>query len=195
MTPIAWISPESIRVLNESKHAAMLHMSRDQSATHRIPLYAALVAAPANETTAHPDDLAVDRFAQAMKSKLAAKRAQGYGGWDDPELCPSKFLSRKLREHVEKGDPVDVANFGMMLHQRGERISTAGQRKKAFNIGDRVQKKRGSSWRGRVVGFYSTELTPVGYCVESEREPGSVQIYPEAALSLLPPPDRSDGHG
>jgi hypothetical protein len=28
-----------------------------------------------------------------------------------------------LRGHVAKGDPVDVANFSMMLHQRGERIS------------------------------------------------------------------------
>jgi len=48
--------------------------------------------------------------------------------------------------------------------------------------GDRVRKKRGSSWQGRVVGFYSTSLTPYGVCVESEREPGSVQIYPVEAL-------------
>lgn len=54
---------------------------------------------------------------------------------------------------------------------------------KAFGLGDRVQKTKGSSWHGRIVGFYSTELTPIGYCVESEREPGSVQIYPETVLS------------
>lgn len=52
-----------------------------------------------------------------------------------------------------------------------------------FKIGDRVQKTKGSSWQGRIVGFYSTSLTPVGYAVESEREPGSVQIYPESALA------------
>ena len=51
-----------------------------------------------------------------------------------------------------------------------------------FALGQRVRKVKGSSWQGRVVGVYSTELTPVGYAVESEREPGSVQIYPEAAL-------------
>lgn len=51
-----------------------------------------------------------------------------------------------------------------------------------FSEGQRVEKIKGSSWRGRVVGFYSTTLTPIGYCVESEREPGSVQIYPESAL-------------
>lgn len=54
-----------------------------------------------------------------------------------------------------------------------------------FHMGDRVRKIKGSSWTGRVVGFYSTELTPIGYCVESERETGSVQIYPEAALELI----------
>lgn len=51
-----------------------------------------------------------------------------------------------------------------------------------FALGDRVTKSKGSSWTGRIVGFYSTTLTPKGYAVESENEPGSVQIYPEAAL-------------
>lgn len=53
-----------------------------------------------------------------------------------------------------------------------------------FNIGDRVRKIKGSSWQGKIVGTYSTELTPEGYAVESERERGSVQIYPAAALEL-----------
>ncbi len=55
-----------------------------------------------------------------------------------------------------------------------------------FEKGERVTKISGSSWTGRVVGFYSTKLTPIGYCVESENEPGSVQIYPEAAIRALP---------
>lgn len=46
----------------------------------------------------------------------------------------------------------------------------------------RMRKTKGSSWQGRVCGFYSTELTPIGLCIESEREPGSVQIYPISAL-------------
>jgi dihydrofolate reductase (trimethoprim resistance protein) len=57
-----------------------------------------------------------------------------------------------------------------------------------FRLGDRVKKTKGSSWRGKVVGWYSTGLTPIGYAVESSLEPGSVQIYPEAAL------DRWDGN-
>ena len=54
-----------------------------------------------------------------------------------------------------------------------------------FKLGDAVRKTRGSQWRGLIVGSYSTSFTPVGYCVESMNEPGSVQIYPENALELL----------
>lgn len=54
-----------------------------------------------------------------------------------------------------------------------------------YPLGTLVQKTKGSSWRGKVVGFYSTELTPIGYAVESIYEPGSVQIYPESALEPL----------
>lgn len=54
---------------------------------------------------------------------------------------------------------------------------------KKFGLGDKVLKFRGSRWKGRVVGFYSTELTPEGYAVESDTETGSVQIYPAAALT------------
>jgi dihydrofolate reductase (trimethoprim resistance protein) len=52
-------------------------------------------------------------------------------------------------------------------------------------VGTRMRKRSGSSWQGKVVGYYSTTLTPVGYCIESEREPGSVQIYPSQALELV----------
>jgi dihydrofolate reductase (trimethoprim resistance protein) len=51
-----------------------------------------------------------------------------------------------------------------------------------FQMGDMVRKHRGGAWRGTVVGFYRTSLTPEGYAVESAFEPGSVQIYPVAAL-------------
>jgi len=71
----------------------------------------------------HPDDTAVDAFADAMKAKMADARAKGRGGWEDPAQCSSEDLSRMLRDHVEKGDPRDVANFCMMLHQRREAIA------------------------------------------------------------------------
>ena len=54
----------------------------------------------------------------------------------------------------------------------------------AFMLGDHVTKRTGSEWSGRVCGFYSTDLTPDGVCVESEHHAGSVQIYPAKALVL-----------
>ena len=56
-----------------------------------------------------------------------------------------------------------------------------------FKLGERVRKTRGSQWHGRIVGTYSTDLTPEGYCVESAYEAGSVQIYPVGALELWRP--------
>lgn len=58
-----------------------------------------------------------------------------------------------------------------------------------WTLGTRVTKIKGSNWTGKVVGFYSTDLTPEGYAVESETERGSVQIYPRAALQSRPSPD------
>lgn len=104
------------------------------------PLHKAVAAAAVTQSTAlynsivekrkakakHPDDAAVDRFAEAMKQKLSAARAKGRGGWDTPE-CTQQRLSDMLREHVGKGDPRDVANFCMFLWCRGEAIAAAPQ--------------------------------------------------------------------
>lgn len=64
-------------------------------------------------------------------------------------------------------------------------INSKGSIHSAFQIGDKVRKKSGSEWQGLVVGFYSTNLTPEGYCVESESHSGSVQIYPASALKKV----------
>lgn len=56
-----------------------------------------------------------------------------------------------------------------------------------FKQGDRVRKHSGAWWEGRVVGYYSTAQTPIGYCVQLDLvENGPVQIYPENALELAP---------
>lgn len=86
----------------------------------------------------HPDDEAVDRFATAMKAKLAKKRGEGRGGWQDKKQCSQQFLSDLLREHVEKGNPVDVGNLAMMLHQRGEAIAAQAQPDIRFLLKDPV---------------------------------------------------------
>jgi hypothetical protein len=79
----------------------------------------------AAEAASHPDDAAVDRFATAMKVKMAESRAKGRGGWDDAMQCPAERLQAMLNDHLAKGDPVDVGNFAMMLWNRGERTATS----------------------------------------------------------------------
>jgi len=80
----------------------------------------ALVATPPAEQ--HPDEIAVDRFAAAMKAKLKWEREQrNRSGW---QAMSAADLSRILYEHLPKGDPVDVANLSMMLHQNGQQIET-----------------------------------------------------------------------
>lgn len=88
------------------------------------PAYRAMLAAARLPPTAeqHADDVAVDRFATAMKRKLALARAKGRGGWDDPEQCSVDDLTTMLRNQANGGDPIDAGNFAMMIHQRGGNI-------------------------------------------------------------------------
>ena len=69
-----------------------------------------------------PEFEAVDKLAQAMKNKLAEKREQGYHGW---ETCKHGDLVQLLINHVDKGDPIDVANFCAFLFARGEPLTQA----------------------------------------------------------------------
>lgn len=68
------------------------------------------------------DITGVDRFALAMKKKLAKKRTEGRSGWNTtPALgwgCNVRELESMLRQHLEKGDVVDIANFCMMVWNR-----------------------------------------------------------------------------
>lgn len=75
-------------------------------------------ASPVGAKPQHSDDAAVDRFAAAMKHKLAVSRDKGRTGWDDESQCTMGTLANMLVEHIAKGDQVDIANFAMMLHQR-----------------------------------------------------------------------------
>lgn len=70
----------------------------------------------------HPDDLAVDRFAAALKVKMARSRDKGRDGWDDPSIVSEAYLCEQLLHHCSKGNAgtfEDIGNFAMMLHQRG----------------------------------------------------------------------------
>lgn len=95
---------------------------RDHPAAYAAVEAALAASQPANAPShPHQDDVAVDMFAKAMKEKLAAARAKGRSGW---QSCHEEDLSRMLREHVEKGDPRDVANFCMFLWNLGGAIKS-----------------------------------------------------------------------
>ncbi|AOK53478.1 hypothetical protein [Burkholderia stagnalis] len=87
---------------------------------HRL-IAASRVDQPAAAPT-HLDDAAVDRFAFAMKAKLADARQKGRSGW---EQCDPAVLSQMLRDHVDKGDPRDVANFCAFLWSLGMPITAS----------------------------------------------------------------------
>lgn len=77
------------------------------------------VTAGAASPDVHVDDHCIRQFAKTMSDKMAASRAKGRSGWDDANQCSVDHLRSCLYDHLDKGDPVDVANFCMMLHHRG----------------------------------------------------------------------------
>lgn len=107
---------------------------------------------PAEPVSLHPDDAAVDAFAAEMKAKLAKKRADGRAGWQE---CTSEYLSGLLREHVEKGDPLDVANLAMMLHQTGQRIVPTKPVKVPSDLAKRLRIKAGMITMGEKIAWGS----------------------------------------
>jgi hypothetical protein len=54
----------------------------------------------------------------AMEEKLEEKRLEGRGGWWNSDECSIDSLRQMLREHIEKGDMVDVMNFAAMIYAR-----------------------------------------------------------------------------
>lgn len=83
---------------------------------------------------AERDNEAVDRFAEAMKEKLAKARAKGRRGWDDKEACSDSHLARCFFHHLNKGNHgnfIDLANFLMFLHVRGAKFDILNEEKAA----------------------------------------------------------------
>ena len=86
-----------------------------------------VAALSAQQSAQHPDDAAVDRFAAAMKAKLARCREKGRHGW---QTASAAHLSSLLYHHMYKADPLDVANLAMMLHQNGQAIELPHEARK-----------------------------------------------------------------
>lgn len=78
--------------------------------------------APEAASEAKLDEDAITEFAIQLKVKMATSRAKGRDGWHRKDQCTATTLSQMLREHVDKGDPIDTGILSMMLQQRGETI-------------------------------------------------------------------------
>ncbi len=65
------------------------------------------------ETT---DEHCINQFAEVMKTKMWNTSNEGRNGW---EQCTAEDLHTQMYACVCKGDPVDVANYCMMLYHRG----------------------------------------------------------------------------
>lgn len=107
--------------------AAREHLARSMPASSPADEEARLMLALVSlrrkhPSLVHPDQAAVRKFAAAMEGKMAWARSKGRKGWDDPQECAIEFLQQLLRGHLLKGDPVDVANFCMMLWNRGAKV-------------------------------------------------------------------------
>lgn len=81
---------------------------------------------------AHPDHVAVDRFARQMKDALDdARLNRGRAGWDNPDVCTLDYLSDLLHEKVAAGDAVAIANYAMMIWSRGGKVAPVANISKA----------------------------------------------------------------
>lgn len=71
----------------------------------------------------------VAKLGEAMRYRLQEKNRQGRFGWYDPTVISTSALAGMLRLSVEKGDPVDVANYAMMLYNRDGRTNEGMEKK------------------------------------------------------------------
>lgn len=76
------------------------------------------------EETALADDELVFRFANALREKMTEARAKGRSGWQSPDWMDE--CRAMLREHIEKGDPRDVAILAAFLWHHGVSTTKGG---------------------------------------------------------------------
>ena len=113
--------------------------------------------------------------------------------WRQLRSIASQTLRSLNPERMGTGSSTKSSGFHKMLNMEQSSVAVGASRDHQiqpplptmFGLGERVRKKSGAAWQGHIVGWYSTKLTPEGYAVESEAHPGSVQIYPVAALERV----------
>lgn len=120
LTETLAVLTQAVSLLGRSR--VVLKRSRSADAAQCLAMIESFCSCPVpTHPDQHPDNLAVDQFATAMKTKLAEGRAKGRNSWDKP-CVKDEQLAVQLVGQLPKGNPgnfEDIANFAMMLHQRG----------------------------------------------------------------------------
>lgn len=156
---------------------------------------------PKPEAPAYPASKAIEfaeymanhaeQLIEAINAEDATLMAIEEGGYEDGEGPDLDDLNDR---RSNRSDRVTGLRSGIYeFRKRAEKVAATPSVPAVapgFKLGDAVQKVKGSQWSGRVVGTYSTALTPEGYAVESATHAGSVQIYPAAALVAAPSTDK-----
>ena len=75
------------------------------------------IEATDNETA---ENLMIMSISKAMLDKLKKKRDQGRSGWYQLHVIKNEKLLGMLKNHVDKGDMVDVLNIAAMIYTRSE---------------------------------------------------------------------------
>lgn len=144
-----------------------------------------MVTPPMTDTNTQANDKAVEAMAKAIHDHWQGAPSKAARSWEETcEKLPGQAedFRRKARAALSAALP----------EIRREAKAAAGWK---FALGAQVAKHSGSWWEGTVVGTYSTEQTPRGYCVQLNKPNGPVQIYPEAALAALPEPPADKERG
>lgn len=112
-----------------------------------------------------PDDAAgVDRLASAMKEKLAKKTEEGFSGWDSPNICSVDYLATLLVSAVHKGDPVDVANYCMMLFNRNAESAVLATAAAQQGVGVLLSQSDKETIRNAITAPREEGYPPCDYC-------------------------------
>lgn len=163
--PVGWVNSDELDNMLDDRTATLFPV---RTGFHGKPVYA--TPQPAEQPDPHPDDAAVDRFAASMKDKLNKKRQEGRGGW---QSMTAEQLSALLHEHVHKGDPLDVANLAMMLHQNGQRI----EQRPAPDVARLVEALESAK---NLIANHSGEVLPDEYAGDQiEQIDGALSAYRE----------------
>ena len=111
----------------------------------------------------HQDDRFVDAFAYVMKWRMEECSEKGKSGWDDPDACTPDYLAALLMAAVKEGNPIDIANYCMMIYSRAELGNFSAQQlihdHSSMNVAAEAQQKINSDTLMKVQSILGMSTT------------------------------------